>query len=169
MKKIFYISLLSLSFGIISCEDSLDIEPTYQLNEKSAVTNDIQARAVVNGVYKTIVESDDFSGKLCSSLASKAGFVRWSTGDYEMAYSEFNETTTSITSRWLEYYKTLNAANFAVSNIEQLTDSQIENEDKTTLLAEAKCLRAFANMNLFWNYGHWWSSDDANPKWYIVS
>ncbi|MEO9571549.1 MAG: RagB/SusD family nutrient uptake outer membrane protein [Polaribacter sp.] len=164
MKKIFYILLLSLSFGLISCENSLDITPSYVLNEKSAVTNDVQARAVVNGVYKTMVESDHFSGRLYSSLASKSGFVRWSDGDYNMAYSEFNETTTNITGRWLDYYTTLNAANFAVANIDNLTESQIDLDNKSTLLAEAKCLRAFANMNLFWNYGHWWDTDDTNPN-----
>ncbi|KAB1067716.1 RagB/SusD family nutrient uptake outer membrane protein [Tamlana haliotis] len=164
MKKIFYISLISLSFGMISCEDNLDITPTYILNEKNAVTNDIQARSVVNGIYQTIVESDEFSGKLYSALASKSGFFLSSTGDYEMIYSESNETTTNITNRWLDYYTTLNAANFAITKIEQLSETQIEDEDKTTLLAEAKCLRAFANMNLFWNYGHWWSTDDSNPN-----
>ena len=56
----------------------------------------------------------------------------------------------------------VNSANLAITSIESLTDSQIESEEKTLLLAEAKCLRAFANINLFWNYGHWWSADDAN-------
>ena len=162
MKNIFYISLISLIFIFTSCEDKLDLSPTYILSESNAITNAVQARAVVNGIYQTIVDSDQFSGRLYASLASKSGFVNYSNGDYNMEYSESNETTTNITYRWLDYYKTLNSANLAITSIESLTDSQIESEEKTLLLAEAKCLRAFSNINLFWNYGHWWSTDDAN-------
>ncbi|KGL59016.1 RagB/SusD family nutrient uptake outer membrane protein [Polaribacter sp. Hel1_85] len=164
MKKIFYITLIIISLGVISCESNLDLTPTYSLNEKNAIENEIDARAAVNGVYETIVNSDNFSGKLFVSLASKAGFVKWSSADYKMEYSQSNETTSNIPNRWLAYYETLNTANFAISNIHKLTSEQIDLDEKNMLEAEARCLRAFANIFVFWNYGHWWSSDDNNPN-----
>jgi hypothetical protein len=162
MKKIFYISLVILIFGVNSCSDNLDLLPDYTLNEENAITNSVTARAAVNGIYETIVNEDQFSGKLYVSLASKAGFVRWSSADNDMEYSQSNQTTINIESRWTAYYKTLNAANFTINGIDNLSNVQIETEERNALLAESRFLRAFANTYLFWNYGHWWSSDDAN-------
>ncbi|WP_157614154.1 RagB/SusD family nutrient uptake outer membrane protein [Pseudotamlana agarivorans] len=164
MKNIFYITLIALGFTVTSCEDSLELTPSYSLNEKNAITNAQDARAAVNGIYESIVNTDNFSGKVFVSFAAKAGFVRWSSGDYYMEYSQSNETTVNIPNRWLEYYKTLNAANFAISNIENMTADQIDLGEKNEFLAEARCLRAFANIFVFWNYGHWWTSDDSNPN-----
>ncbi|WP_225035616.1 RagB/SusD family nutrient uptake outer membrane protein [Winogradskyella sp. SM1960] len=164
MKKIFYIALIVFGLVISSCEDNLDLTPSYSLNETNAIANAEDARAAVNGAYATIVNTDNFSGNLFVSLASRAGFVDWSAADYNMEYSQSNETTTDIPNRWLDYYETLNAANFAISNIGKLTQDQINLEEKDALLAEARCIRAFANMFVFWNYGHWWSSDDSNPN-----
>ncbi|WP_191963490.1 RagB/SusD family nutrient uptake outer membrane protein [Pseudotamlana haliotis] len=164
MKKIFYITLIVVGLVMSSCEDDLNLTPNYSLNELNAITNAEDAHAAVNGAYAAIVNSDHFSGRLFVSLASKSGFVDWSSGDFDMEYSQSNETTSNISDRWLDYYKTLNAANFAISNIGKLTIDQINLEEKDVLLAEARCIRAFANMFVFWNYGHWWSSDDSNPN-----
>ncbi|MCK0130815.1 RagB/SusD family nutrient uptake outer membrane protein [Flavobacteriaceae bacterium F08102] len=164
MKKLIYISLIILIIGASSCEDHLDLTPSYSLNEKNAITNSIKARAAVNGIYETIVNEDHYSGKLYVSLASKSGFVKWSSADYKMEYSQSNQTTSNIESRWKAYYKTLNTANFTINGISKLSDVQIKPEERNALVAEARFLRAFANTYLFWNYGHWWSSDDSNPN-----
>lgn len=34
-------------------------------------------------------------------------------------------------------------------------------ETKEALIAEARCMRAWAYANLFWMFGHWWEADDC--------
>jgi len=166
MKKLIkYISIIALFIGMSSCSDFLDKEPSYSLNEANAITNYTKAQAAVGGIYRTLINDAGWSGSYYVSLASKAGFVDWSPGDFNMEYSQQNETTSSISARWSTYYKSLNAANFAINGIENLSDAQVPSPaDRDALVAEARCLRAWININLFWNYGHWWSTDDSNPN-----
>ncbi|MEP5338130.1 MAG: RagB/SusD family nutrient uptake outer membrane protein [Algibacter sp.] len=164
MKYIYIIALLIFSFGTVSCSDNLDLIPAYSINANNSVLDAAGARTAVNGIYKTIVDEDHFSGKVFVSFASRSGFVQWSSSDYKMEYTQSNETTTNIPNRWEDYYRTINAANFAISKINELPEVEFESGEKNAIIGEAKCLRAFANMFLFWNYGHWWTSDDTNPN-----
>ncbi|MEP5339165.1 MAG: RagB/SusD family nutrient uptake outer membrane protein [Algibacter sp.] len=162
MKKLFYISLILLIFGASSCSDNLDLTPSFQLNEENAITDASKARAAVNGIYSTL-RQNNYSGGINTTFASKSGFVDWIREDARMLYTQSNPTTSSIRFKWLAYYETVNAANFAIAGISSLNDVQIDTEEQTALIAESRLLRAFAHAYIFWNYGHWWTSDDSDP------
>ena len=162
MKKLFYISLIALCFGVSSCNEELDITPSFELNEVTGITNAVKARAAVDGVYPFIVQGENFSGGLYAALASKGGYVRFSSGDYDMTTTQTNNSP-SQQYYWLGYYETINAANFAINGISKLTEATISEEEKTALLAEARFLKAFAQMFTFWKFGHWWESNDESP------
>ncbi|MCK0130823.1 RagB/SusD family nutrient uptake outer membrane protein [Flavobacteriaceae bacterium F08102] len=164
MKKLIYISLLTLIFGVSACSDSLDLTPSYKLNEKNGVTNEVKARAAVNGIYTTVVNGNNYSGGINATFVSKSGFGKWITADYNMEYTQSNPTTSSIQYKWIGYYETVNAANFAISGISKLNEKQIDDATKNALLGEARFFRAFANTYLLWVYGHWWASDDNDPN-----
>lgn len=136
-----------------SCKDYLNIQPIHSLTDANAVKDLATAKAAVGGVYATF-QNDDWSGALYCGLASKAGFVRFNTVDYDMSYTQL-----TASSSWTTFYKSLNAANFAISGIEKLPEAAISKSDKDKLIAEAKCLRAWINTNLLWNYTHWWADD----------
>ncbi|GAA3643876.1 RagB/SusD family nutrient uptake outer membrane protein [Flavivirga jejuensis] len=161
MKKLFYIALMALIFGVCSCADNLDLTPDYELNEKNAITDKVKARAAVNGIYPFITQGSNFSGGLYGALASKAGFVDWSNGDFNMTTTQSNNSP-SVQYKWLGYYETINAANFAISGISKLSEVKLDEEEKIALIAEARCLRAMAHAYVFWVYGHWWASDDSD-------
>lgn len=162
MKKLLYIALITLGFGVSSCSDELDITPSYELNEVTGITNSVKARAAVDGIYPYITQGDNFSGGLYGALASKAGFVRFSTSDYNMTTTQTNNSP-SQQYYWLGYYEAINAANYAINGITKLTEATITEEEKTTLLAEARFLKAFAQTFVFWKFGHWWESNDESP------
>lgn len=156
MKKIFYhIFLLSTITGAASCSKFLDEKPYYALTDANAITDLSKAKAAVGGVYATF-QGDDWAGSLYIAQASKAGFVKWVTMDYDMSYTQVTRTSAAP---WTSFYKSLNAANFAVNGINALAANIISDEQKNTLVAEARCLRAWVHANLLWNYGHWWADD----------
>ena len=160
MKKIIYILGVSVfSFALLfSCSDFLEKEPYYLLNEKNAITDYDKAKAAIGGVYSTF-QNDSWSGGLYFPLASKSGFVRWSDADYRMSYSQSNMPYT-INVIWHDFYKGLNAANFAANGITNLPLVSVPSESaKTALVAEARCLRAWVSSNILWNFGHWWAND----------
>lgn len=159
MKKLIYFALIaSLSAGMSSCKGFLDQIPRNALTDANAITDLSKAQAAVGGVYATF-QNDDWAGSLYVSQASKAGFVRWSVSDYDMSYTQ----TSRGAAPWTTFYRSLNAANFAIQGIEKLSSDAISDADRTRLIAEARCLRAWIHANIFWNYAHWWSNDDSNP------
>ncbi len=156
MKKTFYYILLaSLATGAVSCNKLLDEKPYYALTDINAITDLSKAKAAIGGVYATF-QGDDWAGSLYIAQASKAGFVKWVVSDYDMAYTQ---TTRTGAAPWTSFYKSLNAANFAVNGIGILPESIISGNDKNALVAEGRCLRAWIHSNILWNYGHWWADD----------
>ncbi|MDN3620086.1 RagB/SusD family nutrient uptake outer membrane protein [Polaribacter undariae] len=165
MKKYIYIPLFILLVALSSCSDYLEREPSFSLNEENGVTNFSKAEAAVGGVYETFIDSDQWSGQYYTDLASRSGFIKWRSAEYNMEYAEGNETTSSIRYRWSYFYKSLNSANFAIEGISNLSNAQVPSEEeRNSLLGQARCLRAWININLLWNYGHWWSDDYDNPN-----
>lgn len=157
MKKIIYTLLLFGSISILSCKDYLDIQPIHNLTDANAIKDMATAKAAIGGIYASF-QNDDWSGGLYTAQASKAGFVRFSTREYDMSYNQTNIGAAS----WTAFYKSLNAANFAISGVSKLPDAAINANDKNMLIAEGRCLRAWVNANILWNYTHWWA-DDTDP------
>lgn len=158
MKKIIYTLLLFGSVAILSCKDYLDIQPIHNLTDANAIKDMATAKASIGGIYASF-QNDEWSGEMYVAQASKAGFVRFSTSEYNMSYNQ----TTIKSAPWAAFYKSLNAANFAISGISKLPDATVGATDKTLLIAEARCLRAWINANILWSYTHWWA-DDADPS-----
>lgn len=159
MKKTFYhILLATFATGAVSCNKFLDEKPYYALTDVNAITDLGKAKAAIGGVYATF-QGDDWAGSTYIAQASKAGFVKWIQSDYDMTYTQLSRTSAAP---WTSFYKSLNAANFAVNGIDILPANILSESDKKALVAEGRCLRAWIHANIFWNYGHWWA-DDADP------
>ncbi len=157
MKKILLpILLVTLFAGLASCSKFLDEKPLHSLTDENAITSAAKARAAIGGIYASF-QNDSWSGGLYVALASKAGFFNYSALDYALGY---RQTSGGNSGCWQAFYKSLNAANFAIAGISKLTDKTITTAEKEALLAEARCLRAWINANLLWNFCHWWAADD---------
>lgn len=155
MKKLYIGLLIGMSF-MQSCESFLEEEPKYALTDKNSVTDYEKAKAAVGGIYSKF-QNDEWAGKLYLSLGSKSGFFKNFTQDYEMSYKENNFNNKTI---WQGFYNALNAANFSIKGIEDLDVSKFPSaRDKEALLAEAHTLRGWINLNILWNFGHWWADD----------
>ena len=159
MKKIFYYILLFSCTLAASCSKFLDEKPLHLLVEENAVTTYAGAQAAVRGIYATF-ENDYWAGALYTGYATRAGFVRYSEVNYSAAYTELSPASNTL-AIWGTFYETLNAANFAIKGITGLSEIQVPSEEeRAALIAEARCLRAWADVNILWGFGHWWGDDD---------
>jgi starch-binding outer membrane protein, SusD/RagB family len=164
MKKTIYslIALMMALFVLSSCEDDfLDVIPNYALTDATAISDYSKARAAVDGIYASF-RNDVWAGHHGTTMATLAGFVTIAgTEVYDMSYTQLTSPY-AANQFWPVYYRSLNHANFAIKGISDLPLSAFNNEgEKDALLAEARILRAFINMHIFWNFGYWWA-DDAN-------
>ncbi|GAA3643825.1 RagB/SusD family nutrient uptake outer membrane protein [Flavivirga jejuensis] len=166
MKNIIYTALITLVFGASSCssDNFLDREPDFILTEGNTITTPTEARTAVNGIYAVREDaSGGWSAGHYTSKASQSGFIDWNEGDFEMSSTQTNPTSVGEF-YWIDFYGIVNAANFAIKGITDLGSDVFDGvEEYNALLAEARCWRAWAHMNIFWNFGHWFSDDDINP------
>lgn len=157
MKKI-YIGLLLLCTVFQSCESFLEEDPKYTLTDKNSITDYEKAKAAVGGIYAQF-QNDDWAGKLYLSLGSKSGFFKNFTQEYNTSYKESAFTNSSL---WRGFYTALNVSNFAINGVEKLDVSRFPSAaDKEALIAEARALRGWINLNILWNFGHWWAEDSS--------
>lgn len=156
--KYIYISVLLGFLTLQSCESFLEEGPRFELTDENSIVDYEKAIAAVGGIYSKF-QNDDWSGKLYLGQASKSGFFKNFDQEYNMAYNERNFNNNTI---WRSFYIALNAANFAIEGIEGLGDEEFPTiQDKENLLAEAHILRGWINLNILWNFGHWWAEDSS--------
>ncbi|MEO9571350.1 MAG: RagB/SusD family nutrient uptake outer membrane protein [Polaribacter sp.] len=161
MKNNIYIPLILLTFLIISCSEIVDVEPSFKLNSENGITNSVNAKAAVNGIYSTL-QGSEYDGGMMVAMASRSGFVDWSLAEYAMTWSQSGSNSTQQY-KWQKYYETINAANFAINGISNLSDAQISEEEKKVLLGESRLLRAWGHIFVLQQFSHWWASDDNDP------
>lgn len=159
MKNIFlsYTFIFS-SLLLFSCKGYLDEVPRHSLTSANAITDYNKAKAAVGGIYSTF-QNESWAGGLYVSLATKSGFINFTgTIDYSLSYTESSGGNVTV---WTQFYRSLNAANFAIQGITDLSADALPGEAaREELIAEARALRAWININILWNFGHWWGADD---------
>ena len=166
MKKYTY-NILAFLFAFIvvsSCDhdDFLDVQAEYALTDANAITDYSKARAAVNGIYASF-RDDAWAGRHGTTLATLSGFVNIAGASvYEMSYTQ-SDNLAAASALWPVWYRSLNHANFAIKGITNLSLEAFKDEaEKNALIAEARLLRAFIHMHIFWSFGYWWAEDD-NP------
>ena len=151
--------ILFLAGILASCEDFLDQSPKYNLTLENAVTDYNGAKNIINGMYSVIAKSSNFGGELAGRWASQAGVWNYNNPNYNMTYKEGSNDFGAIWQSWYGLVNSANAAVIALTNLDvKLYPSP---ETKEALIAEARCMRAWAYANLFWMFGHWWEADDC--------
>ena len=163
MKRILYTLILGLTLA--SCDDFLTEEPAHSQTLDNAVTNYDGAKNVINGMYATLSlgsgtsGSDFFGGGLACALSTQAGVSRAGGNNY---YSmSYNSTTSALGTFWQQWYACVNSANAAIIAISALDEGKFpEAKEKSRMLAEARCFRAWVNAHLLWCFGHFRTDDE---------
>ena len=143
-----------LSFLIIlctlSCSDYLEEIPKDRLTEANFYRNLDDAQAAVNAAYAPV--RDNFRTLYLLMLDIEADYAdgRGSTrplGDYQgFDVTNVNRAATM----WTRFYQSIRNSNLA---IEKITDMDLDESNKSSLIAEARFMRAFCYYHLVRNWG----------------
>lgn len=157
MKRIAYF-IFSIVF-LYSCTD-MDLTPNSNLSPENFFNSEADARAAVYGVYQGFPGNNIFN-QFWEVLQSQGtddsewGGGRTTTNLDKNALDKFqyDANTNLIYALWADHYKIINRANFAIGNIEKMSDEVISGQMRNQLIGEAKFLRGFAYFNLTRIYG----------------
>lgn len=160
MKLKRYIYAILLGCAITSCDDFLTENPPFQYTQESSVFDYNSSKNAVNGIYGKYEQISGIHGALYENAHCRAGLWQYDMVQYNMSYTQSNFTDNDA---WKGFYNCINAANAAINGIEKVDDKKFPSlEEKERLIAEARCFRGYCNLQLLWNYGHWFA-DAASP------
>jgi hypothetical protein len=170
MKKI----ITAILFGTLltSCEEILDNQiPAHSNVDSNVVTNAEGAETNLVGVYSYLASGGyQWEWHYCLNFGHLAGTTRGSgssSGGEEAGWEGmliFNTITVDfyeVLDSWNYAYKLVNGANWQIKLTEDLDDEEFTGNRKKEILAEARCLRFFANFYTFRLYSHFW--DESSP------
>lgn len=178
MKRIIYISILSLSLGIVSCKkDFLETSPTDRVSAPTMFETTDGAQVAMDGIYRMLYTSGWATGnthqnfgimstKLYTSLMGEdllqdAQGSGWFYFDYRYdVRSRFTATTWRPYSTWNFYYTLISNANYILAEEETLQG------DKTVvdnIMAQAYAMRAYAYFQLIQSFQQTYVGHQSSP------
>ncbi len=162
MKTILKISTIILVItALTSCDKFLSLTPPHKMTLDNAVTTYDGAVSILNGMYST---TTNIQGSFYVALSAQAGLSRANSSSYyPMSY---NSTYSAFSGFWQGLFGAINAANAAITGIENLPDNKFPSlENKQRMLGEARTYRAWNYSHLLWCFSHFWADDEYGVLW----
>src|SRR6478752_161015 len=119
--KILVISMLA--FGLFSCEKTLDVTPTNQVDASTSIKTPADAQIMINGIMRSMSSADYYGRNFILYGDAKGGDLTIpSQGRGQDALYTFNHSATSgsYSGYWSQIYFGLLQVNNLLQNIDQL-------------------------------------------------
>jgi hypothetical protein len=148
--------LLTLGFGVSSCDDMLDVEPRASLDLSTGLGTPADVQAGLRGAYDA-VQSVNYWGLRYLMFADLGADNARHTGTFptfaQIANNNILPDNTELSNMWNSIYGGINRSNYVIQEARKVTDPSFTL--KPNVIAEARALRAFHYMNLL---GYWGGS-----------
>ena len=148
--KINYLFLFVLFTSFLGCSDFLEEVPVSDLTVENSFKTEADAKAAIIGVYNSL-QLEGVYGKsqtLFTTDEHNAGSKVPLSGVNLYAFTADNIEV--ILPIWRDHYKGINRANLAISNIPNI---DMDVDERNTLVAEAKFIKALLYFNLIRYFG----------------
>ena len=148
--KIKYVFLVVLVSGFVACSDLLEEVPVSQPSAENSFKTEANARAAIVGVYSSLHLEGVYgkSQSLFTTDENNAGSKVPLSGLNLYTFTADNIEV--ILPIWRDHYMGINRANLAISKIPSIN---MDIDERNTLVAEAKFIKALLYFNLIRYYG----------------
>jgi hypothetical protein len=150
------LALLLMTLSILSCTKELEESVYSELLSSNAYQTESDAEALILSVYASLRGTDwgtyyeyDYL-QISEQPTDTYGLDDWEPGTATLEMGTWDNSNSQIINLWDGAYKTIGAANFAISILEGMS---INDSVKSRLIGEAKFLRALAYHDLAFNFG----------------
>ncbi len=159
LKNIIFLAVIILMGS--SCKKFLEENPTNFFTPNSDLSSAKVARALANGSYSHLQgllagQSGSYGGNtwnLMEFMTGKANTDLGQTGFTNFQNLSYNSTSFYVDTWWQQMYLGVGACNLAIQTIPTIKASNLSEQDKTNMLAEAHTLRALYYFYLVRMYG----------------
>ncbi|MCX2679442.1 RagB/SusD family nutrient uptake outer membrane protein [Galbibacter sp. EGI 63066] len=164
MKRYNLTGILVLIILFASCEDELNLEPAQSISVETALSTSENIQNILIGTYAEAGQSDSYGGRL-QMLSDLYGFTSQASwnGTFQQPREVFNKNILTdnsfIRDYWLNSYEVINQANLVIDHIDI-----VEAEVQSTVLGEAKFIRALAYFDLVRLFGSQYVAGQQNSQ-----
>ncbi|MDO6440353.1 RagB/SusD family nutrient uptake outer membrane protein [Cyclobacterium sp. 1_MG-2023] len=164
--KVFHLPFVFLfSLLTLSCDSNLDIKPSQEIDEGTALDNDANIKSVLIGAYANLRKSDLWGGRLLlySEMLGANNEIRW-TGTFTQPREMLNKSilinNTFVTDTWTAANSTINITNNILEAIPKVNEV-----DQDRVKGEALFIRAVVYFELVKLFGQPYiaGNTDVNP------
>jgi hypothetical protein len=163
------ISIIGITclFLFISCDDLLDTTSETAISSASIFETPARIEGLVNGAYKSLKNSNLYSGRLllCSDLRGEEFVCRTenSLGGGYAWQQNLTNLTGEVNEIWEQFYRVINNTNILINGLSKSNDL-ISEEQKKNYLGEACFIRALAYFNLVTVYARPYIEKNGEDK-----
>lgn len=160
MKKIIYITFVSILLAGTSCSDLLNEESFVDVDKDTFMNNAKEANIVLLGVYQNLVTDGLYAYNLsvCFDLTNDLAQSEGSTtnGFREIPTNTFNNSNSQVQTTWQQLYAAIYTANDFLEGINAKKDNYTPADQQLAeiYIAEAKALRALFYFELVRWFGN---------------
>ena len=151
--KIKYFGCTTLLIVFAACSDLLEEVPVSQLETQYLFTTADNAKAAIAGVYSSL-QLPGVYGRCQGLLSTDETFAgsKVPLGGIN-TYNFTADNIEVVLPIWRDHYAGINRANLAITNIPNIASNIMAVDERNTLVAEAKFIRALLYFNLIRYYG----------------
>jgi tetratricopeptide (TPR) repeat protein len=135
-----------------SCDDYLSIEPKESISDELAIVDKTSLNTALRGAYRSVGDGGYYGGTYVL-----LGFVPSGNVEYQVFNNlqdlNFLPEDGSFQSAWSAIYKTINITNHIIEKAPAITDINLPETEKNTILGEAHFIRALAYFDLARAFG----------------
>ncbi len=138
-----------------SCEDFLEEENTYQLNQETFFDSDDALLSATAPLYNYVWYN--FNDKFYYGMGDgRANNITAQYSDYIYPYTNLTETSlsTGLSDAWGSFYSVVAQSNNTINNITDYSTSDVSEDAKIEAIAEARFMRGVA----YWYIGSLWGA-----------
>jgi hypothetical protein len=142
-------------FFLVSCEDQLDIEPTFSISDDAALSSEASINKLLIGTYQVAGNANSHGGfvQVFSDLLGADDQVTWNgtyTEPREVLFKEMLAGNIIINNVWKNLYRTVNQCNLVLAHLDVIKDDA----EKSRIEGEARFLRALNYFELVRLFGN---------------
>lgn len=155
-QKLIYALCAVLATGFTACDDQLTEDPNSSYKKEQFFTSEGNARMAITGIYDSFAKMEHFGQFEMAMPSSDDTYYINGTGTdntrRDIAHYLVKNTNVWIQDIWNYKYEGIDRANYAIDGIEGMAGYE-GNTKLTTLVAEARFLRAFLAFDLVKYWG----------------
>ncbi len=155
--------LSATAFAFTSCDliGSIDdIKPDYVVTDENYITDASSAQTALNGVYASWRSTGVSYLRYGIASMARTEMQAMVMGASEFASENIETNNSNVESAYTAYYNVINTANTFLVHINN-TIPGLSEDQRTEMVAEARCQRALAYLTLLKCFGEYWDQSSS--------